>query len=107
MTGYMYILKCADESYYTGSTNDLFRRLQEHQSCEGSNYTKNRLPVELVYFEIFDRIDKAYYREKQVQGWSKAKKQALINDKPELLHILAACNNETHFMNAIKRLKLL
>ncbi len=101
MQGYMYILKCADNTYYTGSTNNLFRRLQEHQNCEGANYTKNRLPVTLVYFEVFDRIDSAYYREKQVQGWSKAKKEALINKQPELLHELAACKNETHFMNVI------
>jgi putative endonuclease len=64
MKGYMYILKCADDSYYTGSTNNLYRRLQEHQNCNGSNYTMNRLPVQLIYFEIYPRIDQAFYREK-------------------------------------------
>jgi len=84
----MYILKCADGSYYTGSTKDLNRRLAQHQLGEGANFTKKHLPVELVYTEEFDRIDSAFYREKQVQGWSRAKKEALINkrtwDLPEL-----------------------
>jgi len=79
MKGYMYILECADGSYYTGSTNNLERRLQQHQNGEGANYTKKHLPAKLVYFEEFQRIDGAFYREKQVQGWSKKKKEALIN----------------------------
>ncbi len=95
MKGYMYILKCNDDSYYTGSTKDLNRRLEQHQNGEGANHTKKRLPVELVYFEEFDRIDEAFYREKQVQGWSRKKKEALINNMPELLHDLAKCMNET------------
>ncbi|MDI3544645.1 MAG: putative endonuclease [Bacteroidota bacterium] len=79
MKGYMYILECADGSYYTGSTRNLERRLQQHQNGEGSNHTKKHLPVKLVYFEEFQRIDEAFYREKQVQGWSRKKKEALIN----------------------------
>ena len=75
----MYILECADGSYYTGSSNNLERRLQQHQNGEGANYTKKHLPVKLVYFEEFQRIDEAFYREKQVQGWSRKKKEALIN----------------------------
>ncbi|HEX8548985.1 MAG TPA: GIY-YIG nuclease family protein [Cytophagaceae bacterium] len=66
----MYILKCADGSYYTGSTKNLKLRLIQHQKGEGPRHTSKHLPVELVYFEEFDRIDKAFYREKQVQGWS-------------------------------------
>ena len=85
----MYILECADSSYYIGSTNDLDRRLQEHQKGVGANFTKARLPVELVYFEEYDRIDEAFTREKQVQGWSRKKKQALIEDKQNLLPELA------------------
>ena len=81
MKGYMYILKCADDSYYTGSTNNLENRIMQHQNGEGANHTKKRLPVSLVYYEEFDRIDDAFYREKQVQGWSRAKKEALINAK--------------------------
>ncbi|NOX90807.1 MAG: GIY-YIG nuclease family protein [Calditrichaeota bacterium] len=85
MKGYMYILKCADGSYYTGSTKDLRKRLLQHQSGEGANYTKKRLPVELVYYEEYDQIDQAFYREKQVQGWSRKKKEALINGQYEKL----------------------
>jgi len=89
MNGFMYILKCADRSYYTGSTKDLEIRLLEHQNGQGANYTKNRLPVELVYFEEYESIEEAFYREKQVQGWSHRKKEALIEGKPELLPQLA------------------
>lgn len=83
--GWMYILACADGSYYTGSTNNLELRLQQHQNGEGANHTKKRLPVKLLYFEEFQRIDEAFYREKQVQGWSRKKKQALIEGFHEKL----------------------
>jgi putative endonuclease len=89
MKGWMYILLCSDGSYYTGSTNNLELRLAQHQRGEGANHTKKRLPVKLLYFEEYDRIDLAFYREKQVQGWSRKKKEALINGTPELLPKLA------------------
>lgn len=95
----MYILECSDESYYTGSTINLELRLSQHQNGEGANHTKNRLPVKLVYFEEYDRIDKAFYREKQVQGWSRKKKEALIKGMPYELHKLAECMNKTHYKN--------
>lgn len=85
MKGYMYILECADGSYYTGSTINLERRLQQHQDGEGANHTKKHLPVHLVYYEEYTRIDHAFYREKQVQGWSRRKKEALIEGTSELL----------------------
>jgi len=78
MKGWMYILKCSDDSYYTGSTNNLELRLLQHQNGEGANHTKKRLPEKLVYYEEFERVDEAFYREKQVQGWSRIKKEALI-----------------------------
>jgi len=87
--GFMYILTCADGSYYTGSTKDLERRLWEHQNLLGANYTRKRLPVKLVYFEEFSRIDDAFYREKQVQGWSRKKKEALISGDTDVLPKLA------------------
>ena len=74
----MYILECSDGSYYTGSTIDIERRLYQHQNGEGANHTKKRLPVQLIYFEEFSRIDFAFYREKQIQGWSRKKKEALV-----------------------------
>jgi|WetSurMetagenome_2_1015567.scaffolds.fasta_scaffold00480_15 putative endonuclease len=79
MKGWMYMLECADGSYYTGSTNNLEERLFQHQSGQGANHTKKRLPVILVYFEEYPRIDEAFFREKQIQGWSRRKKKALIN----------------------------
>ncbi len=78
MVGWMYILECSDGTYYVGSTNDLARRFVEHQEGEGANHTKKRLPVKLVYCEKFDRIDYAFNREKQIQGWGRKKKEALI-----------------------------
>jgi putative endonuclease len=97
MKGYMYILLCANGNYYTGSTVDLDRRLQQHQNGEGANFTKKHLPVKLMYYEEFERIDEAFYREKQVQGWSRAKKEALINGDKNKLHELAECKNSTRF----------
>ena len=86
--GYMYILECSNGSYYIGSTINMEARYEQHQNGEGSNHTKKYLPVVLVYHEVFTRIDKAFYREKQVQGWSRKKKEALINNQhyklPEL-----------------------
>ena len=95
MKGYMYILECVDGSYYVGSTNDLDLRFQQHQNGEGANYTRKRLPVELVYYEEFGRIDGAFYREKQVQGWSRKKKESLINSKQHELPLLS--KNYTQF----------
>jgi len=101
MKGYMYILECANGCYYTGSTNDLERRLEQHQNGEGANFTKKHLPVKLVYFEEYQRIDEAFYREKQVQGWSRKKKEVLINRTPEKLHELSECMNESHYKKVV------
>jgi len=81
LKGWMYILECSDGSYYTGSTNNMERRFVQHQQGEGANYTKNRRPVKLLYCEEFERIDDAFYREKQVQGWNRVKKKALIDGR--------------------------
>ena len=77
----VYIVECADGSYYTGSTVDLERRLWEHNQGIGANFTKTRLPVTLVFAEPSDSIETAFQREKQVQGWSRAKKRALIDGR--------------------------
>lgn len=86
---YTYILKCCDDSFYTGSTLNLEKRLQEHNAGEGANYTSKRLPLELVYYEEYDRIDDAFFREKQIQGWTRKKKKALIEGKNTDLPVLA------------------
>ena len=86
---YVYILECNDGSYYTGSTWDMEKRLVEHEIGLGSNYTKKRRPVKLVFCEFFDSIENAFRREKQIQGWSKKKKQALIEKDFERVSELA------------------
>jgi putative endonuclease len=92
MTGgaWLYILRCADGSYYTGTTRaTLEHRLAEHNSGHYDGYTTNRLPVTLVYSQWFDRIADAIAAERQVKGWSRAKKEALIRDDFDALKDLA------------------
>jgi putative endonuclease len=102
---YMYILECSDRSYYTGSTKNLERRLWQHQNGLGANHTAKRLPVTLVYYELFERVSDAFYREKQVQGWSRKKKEALIASDFNLLHHLSQCQNKTHYKNPSTKLE--
>ncbi len=92
--GYMYILQCADGSFYIGSTKELTLRIEQHKSGEGANFTSKNLPVKLVYYEIFDRIDEAFAREKQIQKWSRAKKIALIQGDIKKLKQLSRNNSE-------------
>ncbi|HEX7872992.1 MAG TPA: TrmH family RNA methyltransferase [Sphingobium sp.] len=78
MSFWVYILRCSDGTYYTGHTDDLERRVAQHQSGAFPGYTHDRRPVELVFSETFtDRID-ALEREQQVKDWSRKKKEALI-----------------------------
>ena len=86
---YVYILKCSDFSYYTGITNDLDRRLAEHESGIIHGYTSTRLPVKLVYSQEFSDVNRAIEFEKQVKGWSSAKKKALIDNDIMLLKKLS------------------
>ena len=97
MKGYMYILECHNGLYYVGSTNELRQRIREHQDGLGANFTRKNLPVKLVYFEEFDRIEDAFLREKQVQGWSRKKKEALIYGFEVDLHLYSSCKNKTHY----------
>ena len=84
-----YILLCGNGEYYVGSTSDIGRRLQEHQSGRGADFTKGHLPVKLVYTEEYHTIEEAYKREKQLHGWSRAKKEALIRGDIETLKQLS------------------
>lgn len=94
--GYVYILECYDGTFYTGSTIDLDKRMYEHQEGRGANHTKKRLPVKLIYYKEFATIGEAFRREKQIQGWSRDKKIALIDKNFEELTKLAECQNESH-----------
>ena len=99
MPCFMYILKCSDASYYTGSTRNIQHRLAQHQSGKGSKYTHNKLPLELVYLEEYARIDEAFYRENQVQAWSRKKKETLMKSDWKELHNLAICKNASVSIN--------
>ena len=86
---WMYILECCDGSYYVGSTKNLDLRFTQHHQGKGSRYTSGRLSVQLVYCEEYDHVADAYSREKQVQGCTRRKREALINGSPESLPALA------------------
>ena len=87
---YAYIVECADGSFYVGSTWDLERRIFEHNEGVGAAYTRRRRPVRLVWAGEFERIDEAFAMEKRIQGWSRAKRQALIDDRTEELSALSS-----------------
>ncbi len=78
MTAFTYMLRCADGSFYVGSTRSLSLRLHQHQMGEGAEYTRRRLPVELVWQEEHEHIGNAFAWEKQIQKWSRAKRLALM-----------------------------
>ena len=99
-TSYVYILKCADNSYYTGVTSNLEQRLRNHQSNYlKESYTSKRLPVSLVYYEQFMDINQAIAFEKQLKGWTRKKKEAVINDNWDKLIELARCLNDSSHKN--------
>ncbi|GAA4339373.1 GIY-YIG nuclease family protein [Flaviaesturariibacter amylovorans] len=87
---YVYILVCSDGAYYTGFTNDIERRLTEHE--EGLNwecFTYSRRPLVLKYVERFNDVEAAIKREKQLKGWSRAKKEALMQQDMQRLQTLS------------------
>jgi predicted GIY-YIG superfamily endonuclease len=74
MKAWVYILRCADGSYYTGSTNNLEFRVAQHAAGEGGQWTRTRLPVRLVFFQDFPSEHDAFLCERQIKGWARAKK---------------------------------
>jgi putative endonuclease len=83
---FVYILHCSDNTYYTGITNNLARRLAEHESGKyKTSYTYPRRPVVLVYYQQFNSPVTAIRFEKKIKKWSQAKKQALIDKNFHLL----------------------
>jgi predicted GIY-YIG superfamily endonuclease len=75
---WVYILRCADGSYYTGHTDDLERRIGQHQEGIGNCYTLSRRPIVLVYAQACESRFEALMAERQIKGWTRAKKEALI-----------------------------
>jgi len=86
---YVYILLCDDNSYYVGSTKDVGLRFWQHCNNKGAAYTSERLPVQLIYVEVFTRIDHAYTREHQIKKWTRKKKEALISGNIQNLKALS------------------
>ncbi len=87
---WVYILRCADGSYYVGSTVDLERRLAQHVNGQGAAYTRRRRPVTLVWADETGSVSDAFAFEKQVQGWGRAKREALIRGDLSALRRLAS-----------------
>ena len=97
-----YIVQCSDESFYTGITSRLEKRIDEHNSeSYPKSYCHSRRPVKLVFVRKFRRAMEAISFEKQIKRWSRAKKIALINNDIEKLKELAQCRNESHYKNYI------
>ena len=93
---YVYIVQCSDGFYYTGFTNDLDRRMSEHnEGIDPTCYTYKKRPVELKYFEHFTVAIQGIEREKQLKGWSRKKKEALFNEDYELLKELSKARNHS------------
>ena len=90
MSAFVYILRCRNGDYYTGSTRtSLEQRVAEHNAGQYDGFTKRRRPVELVFAQEFDRITDAIAAERQIKGWSRAKKEALIAGNMDRLKCLA------------------
>ena len=75
---YAYIVKCSDGTYYTGYTNDLEKRLLAHNAGKGAKYTRNRLPVEMVYYEEYEEKSEAMKREYAIKQLKRKEKLELI-----------------------------
>jgi len=75
---YVYVLECADGTYYTGYTTDLKRRVDEHDAGEGAKYTRGRTPVSLVHAEAFDSRSNAMSREHEIKTFSRSRKDGLV-----------------------------
>lgn len=95
---YVYILRCSDDSYYTGITNNIEKRFREHQFGKiKDSYTYKRRPLSLEFYQEFNDVLQAIYFEKKIKGWTRAKKKALINGDANMLQILSECRNATHY----------
>ncbi len=94
---YVYILKCSDDLLYTGITNTIERRFEEHQNgLNKSCFTYKRRPLELIFNQVFNNVEQAIYFEKKIKKWSADKKRALANGDYNMIKILAECRNATH-----------
>jgi len=101
---FVYILKCSDNSYYVGLANKVNKRFEEHQlGLHVHSNTYSRRPIELIWFNKFNSALEAIECEKKIKGWTRKKKEALINGDFGLLKNLSECKNETIFKNYVKQ----
>ncbi len=100
---WVYILKCCDNSYNTGSSSDIEVRLSQHVEGTFPGYTSKRLPVQLVFCTSFPTVREAVEAERQIKGWSRVKKEALIAGDYQGLHSLSQCRNQSHFVLSLLR----
>ena len=92
---YVYILQCSDMSYYTGITNDLDKRLLQHNNgFDKRSYTYSRRPLKLMYFIHFNDVMQAIAWEKRIKGWNRKKKEALIQEDWDRLVELSKSKNK-------------
>jgi len=89
VTFHVYILRCVDYSYYVGHTDDLERRIAQHEAGEIPGYTEGRRPIRLVYAQELATREEALAAERRLKGWSRAKKEALILDNWDRVRLLA------------------
>ncbi|NNM22290.1 MAG: GIY-YIG nuclease family protein [Flavobacteriaceae bacterium] len=95
---YVYIVECIDALLYTGITNNVSRRMEEHNlGTLVSSFTYTRRPVQLIFHQEFNDVLQAIYFEKKIKKWSALKKRALANGDFDMLQILAECRNATHY----------
>ncbi len=100
MLFYIYLLECNDGAYYVGVTNNLNRRLKEHQAGISSGcFTNSRQPVRLKNYRVFENINEAIKVEKKLKRWSKAKKEAYFKRDWKALHDLSSCKNPSSHKN--------
>ncbi|MFH2033826.1 MAG: GIY-YIG nuclease family protein [Candidatus Margulisiibacteriota bacterium] len=93
MPFYLYILECANDTLYTGITNNLERRLREHQTGKGGHYTSYNPGKNIVYFEEFFTRSAAAKREAQIKRWSRTKKIALIKGEGWVIKVSSRCKS--------------
>ena len=86
---FVYILRCSDNSYYTGHTDNLEERLAQHHAGMVTSYTSTRLPIILVFSQDFMTRDEAFAAEQQIKGWTRRKKESLVQGDFPLLSTLA------------------
>jgi putative endonuclease len=93
MSFWVYIVRCADNSYYTGHTDNLEKRLAAHKSGEIEGYTATRLPIRVLFSEEFSTRQEALERERQIKGWTREKKAALVRGEWKEVSRLARSKN--------------